>query len=139
MSTNRVDVRHAVKEVERFMEEPNEGAWIMLKRLVRHLVDHVRLVQVISEQRHVKAPRVDTDSDYAGCVLTRKRTMCAHLFHGVNVINAWSWTQGTRSLSFAESGFYAGVKGGSILLGAKNMMVDFGENVERCVLGTDSS
>ena len=80
MSTNRVDVRHAVKEVERFMEEPNEGAWIMLKRLVRHLVDHVRLVQVISEQRHVKAPRVDTDSDHAGCVHTRKRTMCAHLF-----------------------------------------------------------
>ena len=36
----------------------------MLKRLIRHFVDHGRLVQVISEQRYVKARRVDTDSDY---------------------------------------------------------------------------
>ena len=74
MSINRVDVQQVVKEVARFMAEPNEGAWIMLKRLVRYLVCHGRLVQVISEQRYVKAPRVDTDSDYAGCVLTRKST-----------------------------------------------------------------
>ena len=30
-------------------------------------------------------------------------------------------------------------KGASILLGAKSMMIDFGENVAQCVLGTDSS
>ena len=65
MSINRVDVQQAVKEVARFMSEPNEGAWIMLKRLVRYLVGHSRLVQVISEQWYVKAPRVDSDSDYA--------------------------------------------------------------------------
>ena len=128
MSINRVDVQQAVKEVARFMAEPNEGAWIMLKRLVRYIVGHGRLVQVISEQRYVKAPRVDTDSDNAGCVLTRKSTTCAHLFHGVNLIKAGSWTQGTRSLSVAESEFYAGVKGTSILLGAKSMMIDIGED-----------
>ena len=49
MSINRVDVQQAVKEVARFMSEPNEGAWSMLKRLVRYLVRHGRLVQVISE------------------------------------------------------------------------------------------
>ena len=43
MYINRVDVQQAVKEVARFME-PNEGAWIMLKRLVRYLVGHGRLV-----------------------------------------------------------------------------------------------
>ena len=32
MSINRVDVQQAVKEVARFMAEPDEGAWIMLKR-----------------------------------------------------------------------------------------------------------
>ena len=83
----------------------NEGAWIMLKRLVRYFVGHSRIVQVISEQRYVKAPRVDSDSDYAGCVLTRKSTTCAHLFHGVNLIKAGSWTQGPRSLSVAVSEF----------------------------------
>ena len=139
MSINRVDVQQAVKEVARFMAEPNEGAWIMLKRLVRYLVGHGRLVQVISEQRYVKAPRADTDSDHAGCVLARKSTTCAHLFHGFNLIKAGSWRQGTRSLSVAESEFYAGVKGASILLGAKSMVIDFGEDVAQRVLGTDSS
>ena len=88
MSVNRVDVQHAVKEVARFVAEPNQGAWIVLKRLVRYIVGHGRVVQVISEQRYVKAPRVDTDSDYAGCVLTSKSTTCAHLFHSVNLIKA---------------------------------------------------
>ena len=68
---------------------------------------------------------MDTDSDCAGCVLTRKNTTCAHLVHGVNLIKAVSWTQGTRSLSVAESVFYAAVKGASIVLGAESMMVDF--------------
>ena len=40
-------------------------------------------------------------------MFTRKSTTCAHLFHGVNLINAGSWTQGTLSLSVAESEFYA--------------------------------
>ena len=51
MPTSRVDVQHAVKDVARFMEEPNDGAWSMPKRLVRYLVNHGRLVQVISEQQ----------------------------------------------------------------------------------------
>ena len=46
ISINRVDVQQAVKEVARFMAEPNEGAWIMLKRLVRYLVGHGRVVEV---------------------------------------------------------------------------------------------
>ena len=42
-------------------------------------------------------------------------------------------------MSVAESEFYARVKGASILLGAKSMLIDFGEDVAQCVLGTDSS
>ena len=113
------------KEVARFMAEPSEASWIMLKRLVRYLV--ADLCKVISEQRYVKGTaRWDTDSDYARCVLTRKSTTCAHLFHGVTSIKARSWTQGARKLSAAESEFDAGVS-------AKSMMIDFGENVAQCV------
>ena len=32
MSINRVDVQQAVKQVARFMAEPNEGAWIILSQ-----------------------------------------------------------------------------------------------------------
>ena len=44
MSINPVDVQQAVKEVARFMAEPNEGAGSELKRSVRYLVDHGRRV-----------------------------------------------------------------------------------------------
>ena len=107
----------------------------MLKHLIRYLVGHGRPVQGISEQRFVKTPRVGTDTDHAGCVLARKSTTGAHLVHGVNLLKAGSWTQGTRSLSVAE----AGDKGASMLLGAKSMVIDFGEDVRQCVFGTDSS
>ena len=81
----------------------------------------------------MKAPRVDTDIDYAECVLTRKSTTGAHLLHGVILLKAGSWTHGTGSLSVARSEFYASVKGASIFLGAKSMMIDFGEDVGQCV------
>ena len=40
MSGKRADVHEVVKEV--VMAEPKEGAWIMLKRLVRYFAGHVR-------------------------------------------------------------------------------------------------
>ena len=43
-------------------------------------------MQEWTPQRYVKAPRVDTDTDFAGCVLARKSTTCAHLFHGANLL-----------------------------------------------------
>ena len=79
---NRVDVQHAVKEVARFMADPKEGAWSMLKRLVRYFVDHGRLVQVISEQRYVKAPHVDTDR-LCGLRGHQDEHDVCYLFHGV--------------------------------------------------------
>ena len=76
---------------------------------------------------------MNTDSDCAGCVLTRKTTTGAHLFHGVNLFCAGIWTQGTRSFSVAESEFHAGAKGASILLWTRSMVIDIGENVAQCV------
>ena len=54
----------------------------MLKRVVRYFMD-------VQRNR-------GTDNDYAGYVLTRKGMTCAHLFHGVNLLKAGKWTQGTR-------------------------------------------
>ena len=91
-----------------------------------------------SEQRHVKAPRVDTDSHSVRRVRLLKRVRQELIFHGLNLLKAGSWTQGTRRVCVAESEFYAGVNGAWILLGAKSMLLDFGEDVGQCVLGTDS-
>ena len=106
MSSNRANVQQGTKGISRFMSESNEGVC----SIVRMILD-------------VKATRVDTDSDHAECVLTRKSTTGAHPVHGVNILQAGSWTQETR-----------------ILLEAKRMMmIDFGKDVAQCVVGTDSS
>ena len=139
LSINRVDVQQAVIGVARFMAEPNEGAWSMLERLFRYFVDHGRLVQVISEQRYEEAPNVPTAITRDSCLPVRARRVLIFSMASTNLLIAGSLTQGTRSLSVAQSEFYPGVEGGSILPGAKSMMIDFGENVAQCVLGTDSS
>ena len=101
--------------------------------MVRYLVGHGGLMQVISEQRHVKAPRVDTGSDYAG--------RAYQVEHDVRSSLPWRQPDQSRELDarhtkfeccFAESEFYAGVKSASTLLGAKSMTTDFG--AKRCTV-----
>ena len=93
---------------------------------------------MISEQKYEKVQRVDTDGDYAGCVLTRKSTTGVHLSDGLNLLKAGSWTQGTGFKRVAESELYAGLKGASILLRTKSM-IGFGDGVGQCAFDTDSS
>ena len=90
-------------------------------------VDRGRLEQLTSEQRHAKAPRADTDSEYLGCVLS---------FPWRQIDQSRSWTQGTCSSSVANSECCVRQKGRPILLGATSMMIDFGENVAKRVLAT---
>ena len=54
---------------------------------------------------------------------------------GVNSLKGGSWTLGTRSLSVADSEFFAVIEEGSVLLRAKS----FGQDVGQCVMGTASS
>ena len=63
----------------------------------------------------VKMLCVDTDSDDAEYVLTRKSTRKSNV-----------------------GKFYARVEGMMIFRVVKNMMIDFGEDAGQCVLGTDS-
>ena len=59
-------------------------------------------------------------------------------FHGVNLLKAGSWTQATRSLS-AALGVLRRSQRRIDFAGAKSMMIDFGEDVGQCVLGTVNS
>ena len=131
MSSNRDDAQQVTEEKARFLSESNEEVCSIPNQtqITPDVVGHGRQMQVISEQRDVKAPHEDTDSDHAERVPRRKST-----------IKIGSCIQSTRSLSVAESEFDAGVQGEFILLEAKSlMMIGFGNDVRQCVLGTDSS
>ena len=72
MSSNRDDAQQVTEETARFISESDEANQT---QITRDFVGHGRQIQVNSEQRDVKAPREDTDSDQAECALTRKSTI----------------------------------------------------------------
>ena len=67
-----------------------------------------------------------TDSNWAGCLQTRKSTAGACLFHGSHLIRSYAKTQATIALSSGEAELYATVMASSEVLGLKAMMADFG-------------
>ena len=73
--------------------------------------------------------RVDTDGDYAGCVLTGKSTTGAHLSDGLNL---------DSKLEVGRKELLRRSQSASILLRTKSM-VRFGDGVGQCAFDTDSS
>ena len=67
---------------------------------------------------------VFSDSNWAGCLRTRKSTQGGIVMHGQHCIKSWSSTQAIISLSSGEAEFYGVVKAGSVALGCKAMFFD---------------
>ena len=71
LGLDRPDIQYAAKEVSRGMSKPTNRDLNRLKRLVRYLVKHPRLVFEFPFRSPVKAIQVYTDTDWAGCIKTR--------------------------------------------------------------------
>ena len=126
LSMDRPDIIYAVKEAARDMSKPDEKSRLKLKRLARYLAGKPRLVWTYADQEWVGKFVIKSDSDDAGCKVTRKSTSSGFLFHGSHLIKCYSSTQHVLSLSSGESEFYASLKAASVLLGALAMAADFG-------------
>ena len=81
-----------------------------MKRLCRYLVGAPRLVYVY-EQQEVDAVEVYTDTDWAGCPLTRKSTSGGCVMLGKHCMKHWSSTQTSISLSSGEAEFAGVIRG----------------------------
>ena len=127
LSLDRPDISFACKELARSMSSPMKADWNGLKRLGRFLKQEPRLVWRYPDQVEQMYLTMYSDSDDAGCSKTRKSTSSGALLHGSHLIKFYSSTQHVISLSSGESEFYAGVKAGSVLLGAMSMAMDLGE------------
>ena len=79
-----------------------------------------------------------TDSDWAGCVTTRRSTSGGIISHGTHFIKAWARTQAVVALSSAEAELYASVKTTAETLGVISLFRDIGVTVSGVVL-TDAS
>ncbi len=108
-----------------------------MKRLGRYLEGHMRVVYRYPFQE-ANAVDVYSDTDWSGCVKTRKSTSGGCLLLGRHLIKSWSSTQGLVSLSSGEAEFYGVTKAAGVALGYRSLLRDLGVKAKLRVW-TDSS
>lgn len=138
LAGDRPDIAFAVKELCRAMSRPTDRDADGLKRLARYLLDRPRVVMCFPWQTRPTSLQVFSDSDWAGCVRTRRSTSGGAVMHGAHTIKVWSHTQATVALSSAEAELIAAVKGASEGLAVRSLARDLGHE---CSVGVwfDSS
>ena len=119
------------------MITPTGNGVTALKMLGRYLEGHKRLVFEYPWQE-AKGFEIYSDTDWAGCVKTRKSTSGGCLMMGSHLIKSWSSTQGLVSLSSGEAEFYGVTKAAGTALGMRALMRDLGVDMPVRVW-TDSS
>ena len=86
MCQDRSDVQYQVKELCRSMSSPTEADWLMLKRLARYLIGRTRVVVMFAYQDNHGVIDAWTDTDYAGCRVSRKSTSGGVIMLGKHMI-----------------------------------------------------
>ena len=74
LPADRLDIKYAVKELSRWMAAPRRKDWRKLVRLGKYLIGRERYRIRFDYQSSVKWLENWTDTDYAGCLETRKST-----------------------------------------------------------------
>ena len=134
---DRPEAQFSAKEICRWMSAPTELGVAALKRLGRFFVDHRRLIFEYPFQ-DAKGFDIYSDTDWAGCIRTRKSTSGGCLMLGAHLLKSWSATQGLVSLSSGEAEFYGVTKASGIALGMQSLMKDLG-TILSVRVWTDSS
>jgi len=140
LALDRPDIAFAAKECARGMSQPLRRHFMYLKRLVRYLAGRPRLIWRWKAQK-LEAGRVlkvSSDSNWAGCPVTRRSSSCCVLRRGAHFLGLSSTTQKPVSVSSGEAELYASAKAGSRLIGFSYMFHDLGFECS-CQLETDSA
>ena len=126
LALDRPDIAYATKELCREFSRPTRKSLEKLKRLVRYLVHKPRLVWKYLWQQPTGTLTTFVDTDFAGCVVTRRSTSGGMMMHGGHLIRHWSNTQSTVTLSSAEAELVGVCKGASHSLGMQAVAADLG-------------
>ena len=126
LSLDRPDVAFAAKELCRKFARPTLDAFRALQRLVRFLVHHPRLVYEFAFEDCDGELTACVNTDFAGCVETRRSTSGGAIALGTHLLRHWSTTQSTIALSSCEAELTGLVKGASHGLGMQSLSRDLG-------------
>ena len=139
LAQDRLDIAYASKELSRHMASPKCGDEVLVKRVVRYLKQHPRLVVEYNWQDDASEISVYTDSDWGGCVKTRRSTSGGVLLRGSHVICHWSRTQQLVALSSAEAELNAAVKAAQEGLGVAHLEEELGRRLLVQLYGDSSA
>ena len=132
------DIQYPSKEIFRSMANPTEKPFKRLKRAARYLLSREAVKFKYEWQEEGAQLKVYTDSDWAGCLRTRKSTSGGVILLGQHCIKTWSLTQSSIALSSAEAEYYAMVEGATKGIGVRTMLGEIGLEV-KLTLATGSS
>ena len=129
LAQDRPDIAFSTKELCREFAVPNHSSFMKLKRVVRYLIGLPRLVYRYEWQKRPTHLDIFTDSDFAGCKVSRRSTSGGVIMHGTHCLKHWASTQSTLSLSTAESELHGISKGIQMGLGFRSMCTDLNRTI----------
>jgi hypothetical protein len=138
LAMDRPELAFATKELCRRMSAPTVSDAAALRRVARYLADEQRLVYTFAWQHHGSL-RVFVDTDFAGCLRTRKSTSGGCAMLGCHLVKHWSTTQKVVTLSSGEAELAGIVKGSAEALGLQSLAKDLGFEVQVRVYADSSA
>ena len=100
---DRPDVQLAIKNCSTSMSSPTKNSWESMKKLGRYLKMNPRAIQLFKWQSQSDTIRIQSDSDWAGNVSTRKSTSGGTMRLGAHLVKLWAKDQGCVATSSGEA------------------------------------
>ena len=126
LALDRPEVAFAAKELCRRMCEPRRRDKAALQRLCRYLLGAPRMVYRYRPAPAGQPLQVFADTDFAGCVHTRRSTSGGCASQGGHLLKHWAVTQKTITLSSGEAELGGVVKAAAEGIGLQSLAQDLG-------------
>ena len=121
------------------MSRPNEGGEVRIKRVLRYLRGKPTCLWRFPWQEAAERLVGHSDSDWAGCAITRRSTSGGGISMGQHLLTHWSRTQTCVALSSGEAELNAILKTASEGLNLKHMMEEVGLELGLHIRGDSSA
>ena len=140
IAQDNLAIQYSAKEICRNMARPETAHFAKIKKLARFLlgVKTVEWEHPWQEEQEAVKVQVFSDSDWAGCLRTRRSTSGGLMMVGWHPLRTWSSTQKVVATSSAEAELYSAAEGASRGLGLQSMLREMGVDAS-LELSTDSS
>jgi hypothetical protein len=127
MSQDNPTVQYSSKECCRKMAKPMESDFGRVKKLIRFMMGQGTVVWEYPWQEFDGVVKVYTDSDWAGCLRTRRSTSGGLAMLGRHPLKTWSATQPVVATSSCEAELYSASEGAGRGLALQTMLSELGE------------